>query len=266
MAKVTNRPTRLFLEENCLAGKSVAEMDKWIKENWKYFSSSGYSTCSTNIKNKFSGIKNPTLHNCVGWYHGRKNYMEGATSTFVAKGCGNPYEMYQTCKANTNKMTHGGVSQTPEVGAAIIWGKASASDGSSRSHIAMVEKIEGDYIWISEDNYNTVRTYNGVRSRNGVRKIKKNSELSSSYPFVGYILPPYKYVGSITWKATVNLRVRSAAGTNNNIVNRMVKGETCKYYGIYKTVGNQLWYCVEFGSTIGWICAKEGNVYYVEAV
>ena len=266
MAKVTSRPDKLFTDANCLAGKSVSEMDAWIKNNWKYFSASGYSTCSTNIKNKFSGIKNPTLHNCVGWYHGRKNFMEGATSTFVAKGCGNPYEMYQTCKANTNKMTHGGVSQTPAVGAAIIWGKASASDGSSRSHIAMVEKIDGDYIWISEDNYSTVRTYDGVRSRNGVRKIKKNSALSDSYPFVGYILPPYNYVPYFTLQANVNLRIRSDASTSANIVNRMVKGEKCKYYGWQKTVDGSTWYYVEFGSTKGWACYKEGSSQYLKKV
>ena len=264
MAKVTNRQQKLFLKSDSLAGCPVSTMDQFIKDNWKYFNKgSGYSGCTTNIKNKFSYSKVNTIHNCVGWYHGRKNYLAGVkkAADFISSGCGNPYEMYYTCKANTNKMKHGGVSQTPELGAAIIWGKPSGSDGTSHSHIAIVEDIDGDYIWISEDNYSTVRTYSGVRSRNGCRKIKKNSNLSDSYPFIGYILPEYKYVRYFKLKCTDNLRIRESASTSATIINRMIKGETCKWYGGKKTVGGVEWYYVTFGETKGWACAT-----YLEAV
>ena len=245
---------------------TVAQMDNWIKNHWQYFNNStGYSNCTSSTKYKFSASNVNTLHNCVGWAWGRWYQMQGITSkSDFKRQTGNPYELYQAVKKGSTAFKHGGVSQTPKVGAMIIWGKASASDGSSRSHIGIVEAVSSSYIWVSEDNYSTVRNYGGTRSRNGIRKIaRSNMDMSTSYPLVGFILPIYDYILWYQLKAKYNVNMRKSSSTTAQVITKVKKGEVVKYCGWQQNHDNQKWYYVNLNGTEGWVCGvNNGDDYW----
>lgn len=241
---------------------SVNEMDDYIIKNWKLFSNSnqGYSSCVTNHKYGFSQNKKANvLHNCVGWAWGRFYGIRGQESKFPRDN-GNPYELYWKVKRGSRIFEHGGVGDTPKLGAMVIWGRPEDASGASRSHIGIVEWIDWDkgIMYVSEDNYSTLRKkpWYEVNSRNGVHAYPINGALSSSYPLVGYIYQPKECRWGWTYNTTVNLRLRASARTGT-IFTVMPKGSKIAFYGEQTWDNdNDIWYRVNYNGTWGWCSAE----------
>lgn len=254
--------------------KSIEQMDKFIIDNWKFFNNgSGYSNCTTDLKKKFTrSTRVNTIHNCHAWAIGRYHQMRGVNSKegFVRPNS-NPYEFFSLCKQG--KFPCAGTSTTkPKVGALVIWGKPSASDGKSRSHIGVIEEIKNDVLYVSEDNYSTLRVYGGKSSYNGIRTLKANASISSSLPFVGYVLPEYEYVTTEKVKPAKNkdnslnknfkvvncssLRMRTGAGTQEDIITTLPKNSKVRCYGYYTPCMGVKWLLVEYNGISGY-CSEQ---------
>lgn len=229
-------PTKVY---NDISGYSIPEFDAFLIKHWEYFTSPfnrGYSNCSTKLAHKFA--KRPSMdvvHNCVGLAWGLWYLMQGITSASEFKRFkANPYELFIAAKNGTNAFKYSGVSTNkPVVGAMVIWGRPSASDGTSRSHIGIVVKVDSKsgYMYVAEDNYSTIRVYGGAKSRNGIRKIRINGAISSNYPLIGYILPIYNYNNNVAFTTTSNLRLRKYK-ENGDVILIMPKNAKVYYCGI----------------------------------
>ena len=114
----------------------------------KYFitrSKGGYSTA---IKGKPTDPQNDVLSNCVGYAVGRFHEIAGDISFSLVDPV-NAENIFENAKKHGLK-----TGNTPKLGAMIVWQKGAtltSSDGAG--HVAIVEKIDGDTITLSESGY-----------------------------------------------------------------------------------------------------------------
>lgn len=221
-------------------------------KNWLHTSKGGYNSCIL-----ISGKS--CLPNCVGYAWGRWRELLGKAPALSRSNAENWWAYGDGYKRG----------QTPKVGAVACWrkGKAGvASDGAG--HVAIVEKIEGDTITLSNSAYGGTRFY--------LTKMKKgNMSLGGTYVFQGFIYLPDSVdtstgsqpSGNTTAKKTTTYKVVEKSGMNirDKASTKGKKTGTIAYGKTFKSSkqsGNWAYY----DDKKGWICISAGNETYLKKI
>lgn len=242
---------------------TVKEFDNYIQQNWKYFNN-GKDGYSNNVKigsdnHPYSNTKINTMHNCKGLADGLFCCFQKATKAeYAARPTGDPYEYYYAIKSGKydRNWPAAGVANWPVLGAQAVYGKKSPNSKTHYSHIGVVVGIDKDYIWLAEDNLNTVRSdyIGGGKSRNGIRKVKREAPMGSNYPFIGYVHPKRTCVLFVKYHNVARLNIREDASTASKSIRVLALNETLAWYGESKTDSSgSVWFKVNANGTQGWV-------------
>lgn len=242
----------------------------------KYYirkASGGYNGA---IKGSPTDSECDVLANCVGYAIGRFNEIGGWGSC-----------KYLSPVNAENFIQYKGdleISQTPQVGACMVWQKGATLSGSDGAgHVAIVEKVVSNTeVYTSESGYGSKAFWNQTRKKGS----DGNWGCSASYKFLGFILNPApcckssnasnKSSGTNTTKATVKveaaklfdksiaktytvdaasgLHIRAGAGTSKPSLGVLKNGTTARCYGYYNKVGSTIWLYVVSNGITGYVC------------
>lgn len=138
----------------------------------------GYPTCSgRNV-----------LANCVGYACGRFNEIIGSMK--YPDFCCNAENFIEVAQRLGLE-----ISNTPSVGAIMVWQKGSLSSGDGAGHVAIVERVDSNnQVYTSESAYGGSAFYNALRTNDNGRW-----GMNSNYTFRAFIVNP----------AMVNIRYRT---------------------------------------------------------
>ena len=217
-------------------------------KNWIHTSYGGYNSCIL-----ISGKS--CLPNCVGYAWGRWRELLGKAPALSRSNAENWWGYGDGYKRG----------QEPKVGAVACWrkGKAGvASDGAG--HVAIVEKIEGNTITLSNSAYGGTRFYL-------TKMTKGKMGLGGTYAFQGFIyLPesaanPTPSAGQASGAKTTSYKVvckdgmniRKKANTSSKIIGTIAYGKTFKSS---KVSGKWAYY----DDKKGWVCIKDGSSTYLK--
>lgn len=200
---------------------------------YKHTSYGGYNSCI--LGSNQGGYRGSVLPNCVGYAWGRAYEITGRRPALSQNNA-------NTFWGRTSDGYKRG--QTAALGAIICWG------GGSAGHVAVVEKISGSTITISESSWSG--TY--FRTRTGTIQ-ELTRWLGSSYYFQGYIYmldaatpPPASTQKSYTIQSSNGANVRSSASTSGTIVGAVARGSVIRYTQT-KSANGYTFMLIEAGST-----------------
>lgn len=146
----------------------------------KYYirkASGGYSDA---IKGSPTDSECDVLANCVGYAYGRFNEIGGwGSCKYLSPVNAENFIQYKGSLE---------VSQTPQLGACMVWQKGATLSGSDGAgHVAIVEKVVSDTeVYTSESGYGSKAFWNQTRKKGD----DGNWGQSSGYKFLGFILNP----------------------------------------------------------------------------
>lgn len=147
----------------------------------KYYirkASGGYSDA---IKGSPTDSECDVLANCVGYAIGRFNEIGGwGSCKYLSSVNAENFIQYKGSELE--------VSQTPQLGACMVWQKGATLSGSDGAgHVAIVEKVVSDTeVYTSESGYGSKAFWNQTRKKGD----DGNWGQSSGYKFLGFILNP----------------------------------------------------------------------------
>lgn len=203
-----------FVSDDSNSVTEVEFVERLVKPGTgnKYYirkASGGYSDA---IKGSPADSECDVLANCVGYAYGRFNEIGGWGSC-----------KYLSPVNAENFMQYKGtleVSQTPQLGACMVWQKGASLSGSDGAgHVAIVERVISDTeILTSESGYGSSKPFwTQIR-----KKGNGNWGQASGYKFLGFILNP-----APCCKGTnVILGTMAGGSVASEIVHVVTKGET----------------------------------------
>ena len=146
----------------------------------KYYIRKASGGWSNAVKGKPTDPDCDVLANCVGYAYGRFNEIGGWESC--------KYLSPVNAERFIDYATGLTVSQSPQIGACMVWQKGATKDGSDGAgHVAIVEKVLGSgEVYTSESGYNSKAFWNQNRKKGS----DGNWGQSSSYKFLGFLLNP----------------------------------------------------------------------------
>lgn len=205
--------------------KTPVKGNKWFT----HYRGNGYSNCTTDLANR--AFSYSTIHNCVGYCWGR--YFEALAQNgklwdnqkniFAKRVNGNPPVAWQALKKSDYWKNY--ISSTPTVGSIAFYSKNSAP--SKSGHVSFVEKVyDNGYVDFSNCNYSTRPLW------------AYQKKVNPKGSFGGYTLLGYLHPCVDKWNekktTSVNLRIRSGAGTGYNQIAIMPKGTVATVIGFDK--------------------------------
>lgn len=139
-------------------------------------SKGGYSYC---IQGSPTDGACNVLSNCVGYACGRFNEIIGSMK-YPALNC-NAENFIERAKSLGLEIT-----QTPSLGAIMVWQKGTLASYDGAGHVEVVERIDSDtQVYTSASNYAGTAFYNSIR-----KKVSGNWNCWTGYTFRGFIKNP----------------------------------------------------------------------------
>lgn len=244
----------------------------------KYYirkASGGYNGA---IKGSPTDSECDVLANCVGYAVGRFNEIGSWGSC-----------KYLSPVNAENFIQYKGeleVSQTPQIGACMVWQKGATLTGSDGAgHVAIVEKVvSATEVITSESGYGSKPFWTQTRKKGS----DGNWGQGSGYKFLGFILNPAPccktgeapagdsagttastnttpkveaalcfdkaQAKAYTVNATSGLHIRAGAGTGKTSLGVLKNGTAVRCYGYYNKVGSTIWLYVVASGITGYVC------------
>ena len=82
-----------------------------------------------------------------------------------------------------DRITNGEQSSVPKANSIAVW-----DDGGSYGHVGYVEKVDSNYVYVSEANWGPDYTMNVLDATDGqVKRFPRDDMDRGSYAFVGYV-------------------------------------------------------------------------------
>ena len=150
------------------------------------------------------------LANCVGYACGRFNEIIGSMK--YPEFCCNAENFIEVAERLGLE-----ISNTPSVGAIMVWQKGSLSSGDGAGHVAIVERVDSyNQVYTSESGWGGSAFWNSIRTNDNGRWGQ-----NSSYSFRGFIknpsspepTPSHKIVEDGLWGCDTTRKAQEIFGT-----------------------------------------------------